>query len=433
MGQPPARQYELEMQAGRIVTYSADGKLVAVGGSGPSLKAGELPNGIVQILDVATGRTLARHAFSGRRESAMGRSDHRNSVTALRFFRDGQRLTVCDELGAYIWDLEGNRVDTITEPRIFGVRSIALSRSAKLLATSENVDIVLRDANSLKIVRTLSARSGAAVDFSHDDALLASAEGNNRVALWDVASGRRLAEAHAMMGPLYDVAFAPDDQSIAAVGEGGAKVWTIAIREGRPALVLRHTLVGHIAAVLFVDYSEDGKLIVTSSNDRSIKIWDAATSQQKAAILLPFRSGEAALAPGGQWLATAGFSSSDQKRAVPLLMIWKLADLLDPRAVEARAKAAVEELFRLARAGPPDAAFRQLAALGPAPGTTVPLLVEGLKSADEPTRRLSMAALGLQGPWAKAAIPEIRKRAREDPRLELPAREALQRIEEPSR
>ena len=123
---------------------------------------------------------------------------------------------VSDEVGAYLWDPKEDNVKEVPiQAFARGVKSLAFSRDGKLLATGAASGtggaITLWDIATLKPKRTLDQALGAAVAFSRDGKLLASAEDNNRVHLWDVESGEQLAEDHAMMGPLYDVALAPDD------------------------------------------------------------------------------------------------------------------------------------------------------------------------------------------------------------------------------
>jgi len=405
---PPVTEYALDLPGQRRVTFSADGRRVAVGGSGPAIKAGELQNGLVLILDTSNGKEVARHSFSGMRGTAeTGSSSTTNYVRDIKFSPDGKRLAVSDVLGAYLWDPTEGNVKDVTQT-LGGVKSVAFSREGKLLATAALGRITLWDADTLKPQRTLNEAGEAAVVFSHDGKRLASAEHLNRVHLWDVASGEQLAEDHAMMGVLYDVAFAPDDKSLAAVGEGGAKVWNVTVQDGKPALKLRHTLMGHLSSVNFVNFSPDGKLLATSSHDRSLKVWDAATGRQLATLLSSFGFVEAVFSPDGKSLATVGASNMKRNTPVPALLLWKLSDLLDPKMVKAQAKEAVAELFRLAEKNKPDDVIRQLAAIGPSPETTVPLLVEGFKSENPLVRRWAVIALGMAGTAAKPALPEIR-------------------------
>jgi WD40 repeat protein len=410
---------------------------VAVGGSGPAIKAGEIQNGLVLILDTSNGKEVARRSFSGMRGTEeTGFSSTSNYVTDMQFSPDGKRLAVSDKLGAYLWDLnEGNVHDLIQTHG--GVKSLAFSRDGKLLATGTLRGIALWDADTLKPQRTLDKELGeAAVAFSRDGKLLGSAEWLNRVHLWDVASGDQLAEDHAMMGVLHDVAFAPDDKSLAAVGEGGVKVWNIAVLDGKPALELRNTLIGHVSSVYFVNFSPDGKLLVTSSVDGSLKVWDAATGQQLATMLFSFEVGEAAFSPDGKSLATVGASNMKRNTPVPVLLLWKLGDLLDPNRVKAQATEAVAELFRLAETGKPeepDAVFRQLGAIGPSPETTVPLLVEGFKSDNARVRLLAVIALRVVGTASKPVLPEIRKLLMDekDPQVRQEVSSLLEKLESP--
>jgi WD40 repeat protein len=409
----PVREFVLAEQATECVAFSPDGRRLAVGGLLPAPSEGDVPaerrlnEGIVVILDAATGKTLARRDFSGKRMPVGGgRSDTANIVKRVRFSPDGKRLAVADFLGTYLWDPEEGTVREIEEARMPG--SVVFSRNGKLLAANGKGTISVRDVDTLKPKWTKTAEGGGAgLNFSHDGKLLASAERANRIHLWDVVSGEQLAEDHAMMGSLYDVAFASDDKSLAAVGEGGAAVWDIKRGAEKFSLERRIDLAGHLSSVNFVNFSPDGKLLATSSRDKSLKVWDTVTGRQLATVLFRFGVGEAVFSPDGKSLAAGGARDRNGNDPVPLLLVWKLEDLLDPNTVKARAKEAVAELFRLAVTGKPEEAFRQLAGIEPAPETTVPLLVEGLESQHAEVRSWAETALDIVAKTATA--PELRK------------------------
>ena len=74
---------------------------------------------------------------------------------------------------------------------------------------------------------------------------------------------------------MLSVAFSPDGKRIVSGSDDKTvRVWDAAT--GQP---IGAPLTGHTGAVNSVAFSPDGKRIVSGSDDKTVRVWDAATGQ----------------------------------------------------------------------------------------------------------------------------------------------------------
>jgi WD40 repeat protein len=127
------------------------------------------------------------------------------------------------------------------------------------------------------------------VGFGRGGQLLASCSMNTRaIKLWDVTSGKQLRDFAGHSGSVRGLALAPDGLSLATVGCRGAywqpdaltasdvsvRLWDL---EGKA----RWSFQGHAAPVTSLAITGDGQTIVSGSLEGWVRVWDAATGQER--------------------------------------------------------------------------------------------------------------------------------------------------------
>src|SRR5262249_42694828 len=109
--------------------------------------------------------------------------------------------------------------------------------------------------------------------FSRDGRRLVAASIRGFVQVWDVKARKELAT---FRGNLAGAAISPDGRQVAWTREGGL-VEVHDVESGRRVAEFRTT---HRARVIWVAYSPDGTRLVTTSWDKTAKVWDAATGAE---------------------------------------------------------------------------------------------------------------------------------------------------------
>ncbi len=126
-----------------------------------------------------------------------------------------------------------------------------------------------------------------------------SLDGTARV--WDVDTGREIAQFRLGGGTVYSVRFAPDGKRLAFAGTGG-RALLVDLDAPEAAAI---ELAGHTNDVYGLDFSPDGTRVVTASRDRTARVFDVATGHTVAVCAGHTGSvAEARFLRGGAWVLT---------------------------------------------------------------------------------------------------------------------------------
>lgn len=162
-----------------------------------------------------------------------------------------------------------------------GVTAIASNPWSTLVAVAGHKQIILNDSNTREIVGILPFPEGVAhiLKFSRNGQWLLAGGGrgghSGKVVLWDVKTGKRVAE----LGAEYDIVLAADispDHSQVALG-GPKKIVRVYDTSTGELLYEKNK---HTDWITAIEFSPDGVLLATADRSNGLVVWEAFTGRE---------------------------------------------------------------------------------------------------------------------------------------------------------
>ncbi len=255
---------------------------------------------------------------------------HTDIVRSARFSPDGKKIvTTSNDKTAKIWetatgsllaDLKGHNSDVIS-----GQFS---PDGKKIVTASWDSTAIVWDVASATIVWILKGHSKVVyyAEFSPDGKKIITVSGDKTAKIWDVSTGEILFDLSGEDGHTRELTYAQfspvcaDDsiggkRIVTASKDGSAKIW-----DGANGNYLNE--VRHSSDVNSVQFSPDGKFIVTASADTTTIMWNVETAKYRFEFNGHKRSViSAQFSPDGKLLVTASLDST--------AMLWYVDKSID--------------------------------------------------------------------------------------------------------
>ncbi len=224
-------------------------------------------------------------------------------VNTVTFSPDGKKLGIATKSRIDFFDTENWALESRIAEEVKDTKDLIFTPDMKrLISVNAHAEIDFFDKNyshqnklhgyKLDIIKTL---------FSPTGNLLASANEDGTIALWDLQTGQQLRNISAHERSVNGLSFHPNARLLASGGDDGViKIWNL--QKDTSPKVLR----GHAGPVYSVDFSPTGDVLASCGSDKSVRLWDVKSRREITQLYDHLaRIWSVEFSPNGQFLASA--------------------------------------------------------------------------------------------------------------------------------
>ncbi|HEX8743522.1 MAG TPA: TIR domain-containing protein [Thermoleophilaceae bacterium] len=287
----------------------------AAAGSRSQIFASDVtPDGRFAVTGHFDGRTRVWDLRTGRRVATL--AGHPRAVTSVDISADGRRaVTGSDFPGgrsdgtARVWELPSGRLVARLAHHAHGIRTAVFSPDGRRVLTAADFDAADRLAVWDARTGRRLARVGTGGTFgtwAPGGRRIATIDGDD-VGVWDARTGARLRIVRAPPHVVpVDVAFSPDGRRLAAVGDGGG--WIASVATGPSARLPGER--GLQTELAIVRFCPTGACVLTTSGGNTAELWSTSGRRLRRLRGHSAEVTDASFSPDGRRILTASLDST---------------------------------------------------------------------------------------------------------------------------
>ncbi|QFS42668.1 caspase family protein [Nostoc sphaeroides] len=210
---------------------------------------------------------------------------HTKSVNGISYSpKDPLIVSASSDKTLRLWKLDGTPVQTskqmIHDDQVYTVNFSPNGEYIASASADKTIKLWKKDGTYVTTFRG-HEKGVTSVNFSPDSNTVISASEDTTIRLWNIvnvslkkAIQPTIIKGH--HGTVWYAEFSPNGQLIASAADQGIEIWN---KDG--TLITNLKGQGHTAAVRYVTFGRDNKTIISTSEDRTIRIWKWQTDTKK--------------------------------------------------------------------------------------------------------------------------------------------------------
>ena len=202
---------------------------------------------------------------------------HSGSVNAVAFSPDGKRAVSGDNSSVRLWEVATGKALKRDDSHRDRVMAVAFSPDGKYLASgSEDRKVMVYDATTLRVVHQFRDHRAdvRSVAFSRDSTRLISADRNNGVFVWSIPDGKQVGRL-SMTGLGNVLSAIPIDDKHLVLSPGVGNSAVLRAMDAKDTVLYKFDQ--HAGKVVSTAVSQDGKHLLTASQDHTLIRWNLGT------------------------------------------------------------------------------------------------------------------------------------------------------------